>query len=188
MLAGLFGFSKKNKEIFMHRVRLILTESLGINVDYRTNTYFPNYFVYMDWIEKYFYNKKSPERCAIALGMTYWETILEQGNQTKFEEAKTLKPKLVSIIDSFDNAGLISPEDTSRFNSLISAISEDYANKNKQNETVAHPASVAHEDKKKPKVSKSFTLKARCKRCMEMANADSYYGPAGNFICENCRP
>ena len=126
MLKTIFGFSKKNKEIYIHRIRCILIDELGINVEHKTNPNFPGYMGYIDHIDRYFYKKRTPEHCGVGLALMYWENLLETGAESDFREAKGLKPKLIKVINTYSKSGLLFPELTIRLNTVITNFSQKY--------------------------------------------------------------
>jgi hypothetical protein len=119
MLKALFGFSKKNKEIYMHRVKQILEVELNIRTDRSINVNFPHFLAYLDHVEKYFYKKRTPEHCAIGMALIYWESLLLKETSQELAEAKVLAPELELITAKYGRSGALFPELLPRLNDTI---------------------------------------------------------------------
>jgi hypothetical protein len=127
MLRSLLGFSAKKKEVYVGRIRHILVNELGIDVDNSTNPNFLPFLGYIEIIDRFFYKKRTPEHCALFLAGDYWERLLLTENKKDFEEAVQLKPKFVCAINKYSDAGMLFPELTARFYNIVSVVSDKYS-------------------------------------------------------------
>ncbi|MBT3986323.1 MAG: hypothetical protein HOE89_02180 [Gammaproteobacteria bacterium] len=126
MFKALFGFSKGKKNIFVRRIQYVLIEQMRIDINHDTNRYFLKLYPWDEIISNYFYNKRTPEHCAIALALIYLRSLLENGGGKEHREAKLLKPNIQILIDKFKNNGQLPWELIPRIDTELDDLSVTY--------------------------------------------------------------
>ena len=109
MLKKLLGFGREKREAFNQRVSYVLSRELEIDTDYKTNPWLGRYTGYVELMSEYFYKKRTPEHCALAIALIYLKGISGAGAHVDEAEAASLALKLVKVADGFAQHGYISP-------------------------------------------------------------------------------
>ena len=107
MLKAMFGFGKEKRIKFERQVFYILQQELGIDMDPESNPWFGRYTGYVDFLSKYFYQKRSAEHCALALALIFWKGISVVGPHLNEPEGNELKLKLLSLINAYEQHGIV---------------------------------------------------------------------------------
>lgn len=110
MLKKLFGFGADKRAAFNEALAGNLRRYLNIELDPDLTPKIGVYTGFVDLSSQYFYKKRTPEHCALAIGLLYFKGLQSSGLSREESIAEQLAPKLIGAAEAFEREGTISTE------------------------------------------------------------------------------
>jgi len=110
MLKSLFGFGADKRATFNQALIGNLRRYLKIELDSDLSPKIGVYTGFVDLSSEYFYKKRTPEHCALAIGLLYCKGLSSSGIPEEKILSEQLVPRLVYAADAFEKEGTISNE------------------------------------------------------------------------------
>lgn len=110
MLKSLFGFGADRRAAFNQALTGNLRRYLNIELDNDLSPKIGVYTGFVDLSSEYFYKKRTPEHCALAIGLLYFKGLISSGNSQEKILSEQLAPRLISAAEAFEREGTISNE------------------------------------------------------------------------------
>lgn len=110
MLKKLFGFGADKRIAFNQALVDGLRSQLNIELDPDLSPKIGFYTGFVDLSSEYFYKKRTPEHCALAIGLLYFKGLSSSRNLEEKSLSKQLAPKLIRAAEVFEREGKISDE------------------------------------------------------------------------------
>lgn len=110
MLKKLFGFGADRRVGFNQALVEALRKHLNIELNPDLSPKIGVYTGFVDLSSDYFYKKRTPEHCALAIGLLYFKGLSSSRDFSEKSLSKQLAPKLIRAAEVFEREGSISNE------------------------------------------------------------------------------
>jgi hypothetical protein len=107
MLKKLFGFGADKRAEFNNGLANTLRAQFSIELDPEKTPKIGIYTGFVETSSHYFYQKRTPEHCALAIALLYYKGLSSSGNAKENERAQDLRPKILSSAKNFALDGTI---------------------------------------------------------------------------------
>ena len=110
MLKKIFGFGADKRVAFNQDLVGSLRRHLNIDLDPELSPKIGIYTGFVDLSSEYFYKKRTPDHCALAIGLLYFKGLKSSGDLQEKSLSEQLGPKLIRASEAFEREGTISTE------------------------------------------------------------------------------
>ena len=110
MLKKLFGFGADKRAAFNQALVGSLRRYLNIELDPDLSPKIGVYTGFVDLSSQYFYKKRTPDHCALSIGLLYLKGLSSSGDSQEKSLSEQLGPRLIRAAEAFEREGTISTE------------------------------------------------------------------------------